>query len=271
MEANNLKISADLQSYIKSIVHTELSIHESATAIPTYAMYSYSSMSTSSVTPGTITIDGQDIVDYCEEMKMDLDTDTNIIQTHEADIADLKAKINSQVTEDEFNEYKVEVSEALEKKVDNSTLNEYAKKTDLNDYVTVETLTFYAKRSELDNYVKTSALNDYAKKSDLNDYAKTSLLESYAKKSELNEYAKKIDLNDYAKTSLLESYAKISTLNEYAKKSDLNDYVKTSALSAYAKKSDLDNYISSSTFETYKSTMAKTIKSLEDRIAALEG
>lgn len=84
--------------------------------------------------------------------------------------------------------------------------------------------------------------NDYAKKSDLDDYATKESLDDYAKTSDLDDYAKKSDLDDYAKTSDLDDYVKTDVLEGYATKGDLDDYVKTDVLEDYATKEDLEDF-----------------------------
>ena len=163
MEGNNLKISADLAAYIKSVVNTEIKIYENANQIPTYSMYSYSAMSASSVDTNAITIEGQDIVDYCEEMKIDVDSnqtkidnldknkldnsefekykttiednfssyDSNLSSINE-NIINIQNKLTDKVDNSEFTNYKTqnednlsEINESLNKKVENTYFTNY--------------------------------------------------------------------------------------------------------------------------------------------------
>ena len=155
MSENTLKIGSDLAAYIKSIVKTEIAIHDNANSIPTYSLYSYNAMSTSSVDNGAIVIDGQDIRDYCEETKMKVDNNTSIIGNHETSISELKTNIDKKVEKSDFEDYQDTIT---------TTLNDYALKTTLNDYALKSTLNDYAKSDDLDNYISIIDFEDYKNK-----------------------------------------------------------------------------------------------------------
>lgn len=54
----------------------------------------------------------------------------------------------------------------------------------------------YAKKSDLDDYVRTDTLDDYATKSDLDDYVRTDVLEDYATKEDLEDFEPDYDFTD---------------------------------------------------------------------------
>ena len=92
--------------------------------------------------------------------------------------------------------------------------NDYAKKSDLDDYATKESLDDYAKTSDLEDYVKTDTLDDYATKDNLNDYVRTDVLEDYATNS---------DLEDYVRTDVLDEYVTKEDLEDFEPDYDLTD------------------------------------------------
>ena len=154
MEANNLKISADLASYIKSVVDSSIAINNNASAIPTYSMYSYSAMSTSSVDTGAISIGGQDIVDYCEELRIDV----NALDGNKAEKTALK---------------------------DYALKSDYTDTTNMKSYITGQ-LENYAKSETLNDYAKSEVLNDYTLKE---NYTDTEAMKSYITE-QLDPYVK---------------------------------------------------------------------------------
>ena len=166
MSENTLKIGSDLAAYIKSIVKTEIAIHDNANSIPTYSLYSYNAMSTSSVDSGVIVIDGQDIRDYCEETKMIVNNNTSMIGTHESSINEMKKDINNKVAKSDFEDYQDTMTSTLNNYVKNETLNDYVKNETLNNYVLSSTLNDYAKSDDLDNYISITDFEDYKNKMD---------------------------------------------------------------------------------------------------------
>lgn len=157
------------------------------------------------------------------------------------------------------------------KTADLPDMTAYAKKTDLPDlssYVTTVSLSDYAKKTDLDNYVTQAwvggKMGDY-----LSHYVTTDDLSTYAKKSELPDtssfetksdaeatYAKKTDLPN------LSSYATRDDVKNVNKRVDdnmihisrlgaqisgltpnLTDYAKKEDLIPYAKINDLSNYV----------------------------
>lgn len=92
---------------------------------------------------------------------------------------------------------------------------------DPGGYVTesqlAEELNAYAKKNDLDSFITDSDLTDYAKGSDVE--------KTYAKKTDLNGFVTDSDLTEYAKESDVE--------NTYAKKTDLNGFVTSEQLKAF--------------------------------------
>lgn len=131
-------------------------------------------------------------------------------------------------TGDAYDEYLWIESAKKFEKIGNTDidLSSYAKKTDLDPYLTKELaastytthtefdsyLTNFAKKTDLDSYLTISAASTtYAKKTDLNSYLTTANASTtYAKKTDLNSYVAKADLTEITSTKVTELWNSIS-------------------------------------------------------------
>lgn len=95
-----------------------------------------------------------------------------------------------------------------------------------------QSLEDYAKKSELDLYVKTDDLVDFVKESDLADYAKKDDLVDYLTSSDAAAFVKIDDVRDIVSEEMADKFVSQSDLDIYVKRDDLNDYITSSEFDA---------------------------------------
>lgn len=112
--------------------------------------------------------------------------------------------------------------------------NDYLKKVDLRNYLTMIGDLKYALKTELNDYLsKTDATNNYAQKG----WA----TQTFAYKNDLSTFIKKNEIAQYALTPGDASNRYINKLEgqSFAQKSELNDYVKKTEINQYATSAQL--------------------------------
>ena len=258
MEANNLKISADLQAYIKSVVDTEIAINNNSNAIPTYSLYSYNAMSTASVDTGAIIIDGQDIVEYCETMREDVDSNKSLVNNHDTEIQNLKTSNDSKISQTDLT----------------NKLNDYVQTSTFNTFDTDNTTAINKKldKSEFTTYqgTMTTKLSDKLDTATFNSFKgdNTTALGNKLDKSTFTEF-------DKNNTSALSNKLETSTFNTFKGENTtaINkklDETKFTTFTSTTLPTTLKGYISTDDFNEYKKEMTSIIDSLKGRLTALE-
>ena len=133
-----------------------------------------------------------------------------------------------------------------------SDVDDYVKVDDIKDFITADALNDLASKSDLDGYVKTEDVVDYLTASDLDDYLKVSELPTnvssftndagYITANDLPEFLTGSDLDEYVKVDDIKDFITADALNDLASKSDLDGYVKTEDAIAYLTEEDLEDY-----------------------------
>lgn len=128
-----------------------------------------------------------------------------------ASLEHVSKKVAKKVNHEEFSQHKEDQKKVLESKADKSSLNEYAKKSDIEGLIDKDCV-------DLSEYAKKSQLEDYLLKKDLPLPQDLSL---FTEKSDFEKYKGEV-ANTYATKKELPA---IPDLSVYAKKSELNQYL----------------------------------------------
>lgn len=151
---------------------------------------------------------------------------------------DLSQYVKNESLLQKLNEYypKVKADELFLKK--NDAEMTYAKRTDIEDFITSESLEPLATKDELIQYLKKAeAETIYAKKTEIPSIE--GLLSSSQAES---TYVKKTDLSTYALKTDLEPFITNEDLTGYALKTDLEGFLTDESLTGYVKETSLNNY-----------------------------